>query len=545
MNTIENQFKIKKFLMTLYQEVITSGNNLKDNEYIRIYQNNKTNEVTLLDFDKKDFSKVEFFNNIDDIVSYVTNKNSSFMNTYFTLSTTNGFGGTLSNLQNRYFIGFDFDKKDYDSLTLADIVNKFNELKLYYHCLIDSGNGYHAYICINKTNDHKLVEEVTKTIAQKLGADLNACKTTQILRMPLTYNIKDKKKQVRIIKLYDKETIKRYDIDKLAKRFCRDVKTTTDTNIKYILDTKVPNCIADILKNGSREGNKNSDLQKIIVSLRLRNKTLPQVFSIAKEWNYKSENSFSDNELEYQVNYMYENLRNVDFGCKNCNLTNECWSKIESDFIYTEDDILLNMAHKHAKDLKYKNRKGAKVMNGNQLFIYNVLLNNKDRALNIEEITELITYKRKNKIKNVAMSEKTLRDTLKELLENDYISMNKGNARAGIPHTYKINMVRSKIDKEFTISYFATLAVIWGIITTEELRLYTHMRYKQDLLVKEGKAKGNILRINQEELAKDLGVDKSTISRNIEGLIEAKILDIWETKINDNGFMYYTYRLNK
>ena len=54
-----------------------------------------------------------------------------------------------------------------------------------------------------------------------------------------------------------------------------------------------------------------------------------------------------------------------------------------------------------------------------------------------------------------------------------------------------------------------------------------------------------ILRINQEELAKDLGVDKSTISRNIEGLIEAKILDIWETKINDNGFMYYTYRLNK
>ena len=242
---------------------------------------------------------------------------------------------------------------------------------------------------------------------------------------------------------------------------------------------------------------------------------------------------------------MYENLRNVDFGCKNCNLTNECWSKIESDFIYTEDDILLNMAHKHAKDLKYKNRKGAKVMNGNQLFIYNVLLNNKDRALNIEEITELITYKRKNKIKNVAMSEKTLRDTLKELLENDYISMNKGNARAGIPHTYKINMVRSKIDKEFTISYFATLAVIWGIITTEELRLYTHMRYKQDLLVKEGKAKGNILRINQEELAKDLGVDKSTISRNIEGLIEAKILDIWETKINDNGFMYYTYRLNK
>lgn len=545
MNIIENQFKIKKFLMTLYQEAITAGNNLKDNEYIRIYQNNKTNEVTLFDFDKRDYSKVEFFNNIDDVVSYCTSKNSSFTNTYFSLATTNGSGGTFQDLQNRYCIAFDFDKKNYDNLTLADIVNKFNELKLYYHALVDSGNGYHAYICINRTNDHKLVEEVTKTIAKKLGADLNACKTTQVLRMPLTYNIKDKKKQVRIIKLYDKETIKRYDIEALAKRFCRDVKTTTDTNIKYILDTKVPHCIAEILKNGSIDGNKNKDLQKIIVSLRLRNKTLSQVFAIAKEWNYKSENSFNDSELEYQVNYMYENLRNVDFGCKNCNLTNECWSKIESDFIYTEDDILLNMAHKHAKDLKYKNRKGAKVMNGNQLFIYNVLLNNKDRELNVDEITELITYKRKNKIKNVAMGEKTLRDTLKELLENDYISMNKGNARAGIPHTYKINTVRCKVDKEYTISYFATLAVIWGIITTEELRLYTHMRYKQDLLVKEGKAKGNILRINQEELAKDLGLTQQAISHNIDGLIEAKILDIWETKVNDNGFIYYTYRLNK
>ncbi len=246
------------------------------------------------------------------------------------------------------------------------------------------------------------------------------------------------------------------------------------------------------------------------------------------------------------MEYMYKNLRCVDFGCSKCDLTSECWSKIESDFEYFEDeDILLNVAHKHIKDLKYKNRKGAKMMNGNQLFIYNVLFNNKGRELNVNEILELITYKRKKKIKNVVMSEKTLRDTLKELLENDYITKIKGNTRAGIPDTYKINTVRCKVDKEFTISYFVNLAVIWGIIGTEELRLYTYMRYKQDLLVKEGKAKGNILRINQEELAKDLGMTQQNISVLIDGLLETKILDIWETKVNDNGFMYYTYRLNK
>lgn len=544
MDALDKQFKTKQFLMTLYEDTITSGNNLKDNEYIRIYQNNKSNQISFDEY--SEYSKVEFFNNIDDVVSYCTKKNVYNLNTYFSLATTDGSSGQLDSLKNRYFIAFDFDKKDYeDEFTIADVINRFNNIGLKYHALIDSGNGYHAYMMINKTSDIKLVEKVTKTIATKLGADTNACKTTQVLRIPYTWNIKNKKKQVRIINIYDKHTIKRYDIEKLAKRFCRDVKLATDVNIKYILDTRVPKCIADILKNGSKDGNKNKDLQKIVVSLRLRNKTLQQVMEISKEWNYKSEKSYSENELEYQVQYMYENLRSADFGCKNCNLTRECWSKIESNFIYTDDDILLNVAHKHMKDLKYKNRKGAKVMNGNQLFIYNVLLNNKDRELNIDDIIELITYKRKNKVKNVVMSEKTLRDTLKELLENDYISKTKGVTKLGIKDTYKINTVRCKVDKEYTISYFATLSVIWGILSTEELRLYTYMRYKQDLLVKEGKAKGNILRINQEELAKDLGITQQRVSDMIDGLLDTKILDIWETKINDNGFMYYTYRLNK
>ncbi|HBF2507808.1 TPA: hypothetical protein KN164_003981, partial [Clostridioides difficile] len=270
-----------------------------------------------------------------------------------------------------------------------------------------------------------------------------------------------------------------------------------------------------------------------------------QVISVAREWNYISQNSLSNSELEYQVKYMYEKLKTVNFGCTGCEFNSDCWNKIESDFIYSDEDTLFNMPHKHSKDLKYKNRKGVKIMTGNQLFIYNVLLNNKDRELNIDDIMELITYKRKKKVKNIVMSEKTLRETLKELQHNDYITKTKGVTKLGIKDTYNVKEVRCNIDKQYTISYFVTMAVIWGIISTEELRLYTHMRYKQDLLVKDDKIKGNILRINQEELAKDLGVTQQRISNMIESLLDTKILDVWETKINDRGFMYYTYRLNK
>ncbi|MBH8099320.1 hypothetical protein F1292_18640 [Clostridioides difficile] len=158
---------------------------------------------------------------------------------------------------------------------------------------------------------------------------------------------------------------------------------------------------------------------------------------------------------------------------------------------------------------------------------------------------KLKTYRRKKKVKNIVKSEKTLRETVKRLQQNGYITKTKGITKLGIKDTYNVKEVRCNIDKQYTISYFVTMAVIWGIISTEELRLYTHMRYKQDLLVKDDKIKGNILRINQEELAKDLGVTQQRISNMIESLLDTKILDVWETKINDRGFMYYTYRLNK
>lgn len=537
MKLVDKQHKIKKFLMTLYQESITSGNNLKDNEYIRIYQNNKTNEITLFDFDKKDYSKVEFFNNIDDVVSYVTNKNSSSMNTYFTLATTNGEGGTLQNLKNRYCIAFDFDKKDYDSLTYKDIMNKFNQLKLHYHCLIDSGNGYHAYMMIEKTNDIKLVEQVTKTIAEKLGADLNACKTTQLLRIPYTYNIKDTKKLVRIIKLYDKDTIKRYDIEKLAKRFCRDVKTTTDTNIKYALNSNIKPCVAYTLEHGSKEGYNNHDLQRIVVELRNKNKTLAQIKVICAEWNNKNEKSWSDNELNYQVEYMYNNLTHVKFECDNCNKKDNCYSVIETDFNYTDDEKLLTVSETAMKALKKAKRKGVKRMEGNDLVIYGILkLHN--QGLYRDEIIKELTYKKKCRF-----SEPTITKALKNLEDNGFIEVETVCKKK----LYRLVNTRNKVELTYNISFAATFECVKGNITSEELRLYNYMRYLQHKEQRENpKAlKGNLFQMTQRDIAKAYGVEQPNLSVMINNLIDEKLMSIWYRQTsNNNGFDYYTYTLN-
>ena len=63
-------------------------------------------------------------------------------------------------------------------------------------------------------------------------------------------------------------------------------------------------------------------------------------------------------------------------------------------------------------------------MNGNMLVIYGILkLHNK--GLFIDELQEEITYrkKRKKEIINVAMKERTLRETLKELKEQNLIKV--------------------------------------------------------------------------------------------------------------------------
>lgn len=537
MDKIDKMYEIKKFLTTIYEQGIGEGNNLTDNQYIRVFQNDK----------EKTFSNVNFFDNIDDMVKYCATK-SNGVNTYYELATTTSESGQEQDLLYRYFLAFDFDLKDYDeNFSYKDIMFKFKELGLWYHIIINSGNGLHVYMMINKTNDFHKVNKVQEILCDKLGSDKNAIKSTQLLRIPFTLNMKSEKpKMVRIIHMFDKSTIKPYSIDKLYSRFytAKEVekeKEMSNRNSNYTIKTSnLPICINMILDNGSDEGNRNSDLQKMIVSLRVRNKNINEITHIVEEWNNKNKSPLPEHELKYQTNYIYENVKNVSYDCKNCSSCSACWDRVDSDFEYQSGEELLVLSEKYSKDLKHKKRKDAKVMSGNELFIYNVLLNNKDRKLNIDDIINLITYKKK-----CAMSLKTLRETLSNLIESKYILKTAGVKKLGIKDTYEINKVKTKVDDEITISYFCTLAVIWNVISCDELRLYTYMRYKHHMLVKEGKEKGNILRINQTELANDLGVTQPRISIMINNLIESKILDIWENKINDRGFMYYTYRLNK
>jgi DNA-binding MarR family transcriptional regulator len=523
---IARMYEQKKFFATVYNTELAELGNFKDGQCIRVFKANG------------DYSKVDFFNNIDDLVRYTTKNDIYRNNMYFTLATTNGAGGTKQDLKTRTVLAFDFDKKDLgQDFNHIDIINRFKAIGLWYHILVDSGHGYHAYTCIEPTQEHDKVAEVTQAIASRLGADMNATKTTQILRVPHTFNVKDKPKQVNIIYMYPEEKIKRYDIERLYKRYCLTVQQegTGGKATQFIINnTNIPYCITKMLKEGSKDGTRYEDLQKIVVTLRNRNKSLAEIQAICEEWNEKSD--YNDN-LDYRVEHIFNNRKYVSMDCKGCEHYKECYSRVESDFNFPDDANILKMTETHTRHLREPRRKGAKVMTGNDLLVYGILKNHSD-GLFRAEIERELTYNGKTRLSN-----KTLSNALNNLEDNGFITVD----RIGRKKFYKAKEIRSKVELTYKISYAATYECVKNNITTEELRLYNYMRYLHNKQQREDpKAlKGNLFYFNQRDLAKEMGVTQGRISQMINNLLNEKLLGIWYRQPSqNNGFDYYIYRLN-
>lgn len=532
---IDTQYSLKKFFKLIYRDI-----DFKE-EYIRVFQNNNTYKK------ESTYSKVLFFNDIDELIKFSTNKYIRQNNTYFNLATTDGEGGSEEYLRYRYCLGFDFDKKDNPGLTAKDILNKFKKLKIHYHALIDSGNGYHVYVCINRTSNLKMVNEVQKELIKRLGADKKADLKTQILRVPYTFNIKDYPKRVKIITMDDRNSheFRPYNIEFLYKKNCIQVGTHEEgIQSKYIFNnTNIPNCIKNIIENGSEEGNRYKDLQNIVVALRQRNKTLGEIKEVCKEWSLKS--NYNDN-LNYRIENIYNNKQGLELNCKECLEFDSCYNKIISNFEFKEDEKIITLSETNMNKLKKSNRKGAKIMKSNDLLVYCILKNHYD-GLTREELVNELTYTKKKVVKNVALGERTLKDTLKSLEENGFIEVIKGVKKLGIKDIYKLKEDRAKVELKYNISFGATYECIKGNISTEELRLYNYMRYLHHKRQREDvKAlKGNLFQVNQIDLAKELGVTQGRISVMISNLIDEKLLSIWYRQSSkNNGFDFNIYRLN-
>ena len=501
---------------------------LEENEFITVVRisDNKTEEIRC--------------KNIDEALSFCNRKDKYFYNSYYSLATTDDSGRSTKNLKSRSCLCWDFDKKNLgQDFNIKDILHLFKSIRLYYHAIVDSGHGYHVYIFIEPTTDLDAVEAVQRAVAVRLGADTKATLKTQLMRLPNTLNIKNNDKlPVKIVYLADDEKIKRLPIS----HYTYNYVTTryTRTNIEWIMrDDKTPQCVRDILEAGSPVGQRNTDLQTIIVALKRQHKTLAEIRAVISEW---LENTEELERLDYMIDYIYENVYNGPLDCKNCPHRNECY--VRDTVVKPLDYPVLKIPDRDL--LKIKNsrikKKGKKYMNGNMLIIYSILLRH-NKGLFKDELTEELTYKNPEKgiEAKCCMSDKTIRTTLKELEENDFIVVTTIDRKK----FYKAKPNYVKDDMKTEISYLAALQCIKGCISTQELELYCYIKYLNKMAPKKKGQDPYSIYINQEGLANVLGIEQSRVSQMIKNLLNEKLMSIdYRSKSSNNNFMYNVYLLN-
>lgn len=525
---------IKSFIMEVFRPIISEGNNIMNEENILLcYKSKYTDENGIEQTIVKDIP----FNNIDDFINRAVKSDRFFNDTYFSLSTSNNNNRKTTNMMTRTCIGLDFDKKDFDKkgieLNFDYIMTQFKKLGLYYHIIINTGGGYHVYILIQPTKNIELVTKVTKQIAEIVGADVNACKSTQILRLPGTINHKYKPtRNVFTAHLENKITIKRKTIEQIYKSINNIYCSPDNRTIKYRCTCPY---VAKLIEQGSTSGNRHNDMLLIYSKLKQMNVSQGQIRLSLEIWN--SHNPLED--FDYQLKYLETNFKPCMSCPKDCPYRNECVTVVESEFDYDILDITTNESV--FRKCRKSNKKGVKEMNGNMCVLFGVLKKH-TKGITVSELMEVLSN---NKEKKCCMSRPTISKTLKELEAINLLTKEK----EGKSYIYKL-LPESKIDKQYrlNISFGAVKCVIDGQITPEDLRLYCYMRYLHNMYkrssnpVEKNRAKGNILVIPQVELCDKYGIEQNNLSKILNRLECCNMINK-DYRTSNNNRQYCRYIL--
>ena len=183
--------KVQEKILRKYYDLVYPKQ-LRENEYIKIHLSKMKESGGRIEFD-------QFVQGFDEYLEVIRKYRSNW-NLYNELATVKEnpeaekLNGKERNLFHRQVLYLDFDWKDYPHL--ENDAYKYTEMikeklpDVFLHAVYSSGGGFHYYIAIEPTTKQRKVTALNKRIAELVGADTNACKVTQIARIPTTYNLK-------------------------------------------------------------------------------------------------------------------------------------------------------------------------------------------------------------------------------------------------------------------------------------------------------------------------------------------------------------------
>ncbi len=469
-----------------------------------------------------------YFDTVEDAEKYIDLNRGKF-DVYAGLATTIDRSGKEELIGSRNCLAFDFDIKDYEgNLSHKDILEKFKSIGLYYHLMIDSGHGFHVYVFTERTKDIERITSLNKKIAEQLNADIKGTLKTQILRVPQTFNYKEKLYK-NVSTIFTAKKIRYYSLDELERRF-KNKFSTEDTIIRKLDKLKSDMyCVMEMLK-GVPEGHRNTALGRIVKYYQVRGYSKANVKEIIREWNSRCSPPKKFSEVERDFNSYWEK----DYNLLGCTLTDSRLQSIISKYCdkykcgyCSKGDYAVLAEREFLVDNHYLEERTMRKLNGYDYLVLSLLIANVG-GLNTNQVQEKLTPRKGFKC---CISKPKLYQVLKNLVKEGFIDCTESK-RMNEPNFYKVKN-RNNFGKGYTrLLYSSSNLFINKNITQNEYLVYIFL----------AKRLQQCKSVTYDDIANALNMDKPNISRYIKGLEDAGLLQV-RKQYNEKGFLCNKYIL--
>ncbi len=536
--------------------------NLKADEYIRI--------VCLRKGADTPFQKSLFVKNYIEFEAAVAKYKYSY-DVYTQLATNrDNIKGLKENQRQRKVLYLDFDFQDYPDLANKDITSFSAKIKdkfpsLFICCGVASGNGYHFYISIKPSCNIKSITELNYQLAELVGADLAACKSTQIVRVPTSYNHKvekgiydyvnkDKWKYTKVVfNDYKKnELFKAYTLDNIdtyiqkyisnekAKFEFAEYKTKVTWNYADKSTPQCYLCIKKVFYEGADIHQRNFWLGRIVKMYQKQGVSEPRIYKLAHEYNSRCRppkpTSVIDDDVKRYLHTDY-NLLGCWESIKNQTQRNFVQSQCDKAFCQnyhtgttlTIDAKLSKLPCNVLTDTILRKLSGNEYMILTLLDMYSESFGR--RGFRVKNLKKLL---KPRYIDKPCISSKTLKKVLENLERNKWIIL-KPDVKSNLYDD--IHIKQSRKLKEYTGGYILFyFSVCCALID----RRISQTAYKIYLTLIRNLT--NNKSVTYKELTDDLQIDKGNISKYIGELADAKCILV-QKKISELGKEYNKYQI--
>ena len=463
--------------------------------------------------------------------------------------------GTVETQWRRRVLFLDFDRKDHPEMKTAhDVTAAIHEKlpRLFVHAIVDSGHGFHCYVCVPETEDLATLVGINRAVAEVVGADSKAVSPTQIARIPCGYNLKDDETPLvkvvtnayggRLFKPLDLRYVRRMAEEYVREQATEEALEHVHWNYEALSEAPDYLCIRRAMEEGVDKGQRNFWLGRIVSMLQKQGYTPSRIHQECQAFNLKCRPPKSHSETEKDTErYLAEQYKLL--GCYEAfpegdprrQWVYDLCDKVHCGTHHAGVTVTVEGAEPAKINRKALDNKSLREMDGIHFLVLTILDVYADtygrRGFRVSDLEKLL---HSSVAKRQCVGKRRLREILAELETRKFIELTPDRKTPADYNRQKIKLSRrlAEFQKGYIQFYFSIAnALIDGKISQTDYRVFLCLARN---LQTDHKA------VTYEQLADDLNMDPQNVGKSIRKLRDERCL-IVRKRQTESGYEFNQY----